>query len=523
MWNNGGMDAKPFLRGAWKSGFLLPILAFAYLFRRSHHSPDYAVAGILILAAAGLLAWKWQKVENTQKAGKSVLGPVLLVLSALGLSLFGLLQYLEMRDPGDVDMACYVCALWNMAHGSTRYSIADLDIFGSHANYTVVLWLPVHYLTGELGLKIGKILCLLAAVWLVVRRRGMDLRITSWAGLALLLSPSIASQFFFGFHPEFIAAPVLVLAMDAYREGKLGRFLACTAFAAYSKEVFTLAIGGLLLLALIERRSWKWWVLPGALCAAQMFLYWYVIMPRFVGEGFRFGDSLPSSIPVLLEMMFRRRSLTFFLLLALPFLPLLLTAPKRYLVVPVPLILFYSVFPDPFLDLWRHYQFPINILLLSGFILAKPDPVGAGGKGWEEKKGEEENSIGRVRGSTLAACALMSLLCYPLWTNVASLPEDGLARARAVKEMRAMVPDSASVMVNAPFTSQFAGRKEVMDWVYKVKPYEAFDYLVIDGRFRPEWRARQDLLLHDLDSLGKAPEWDRVFVRDSLYLFRRRD
>jgi predicted membrane protein DUF2079 len=495
------MEAKPFLRGAWKAGFLPPILAFAYFLRRTHYSPAYAIAGILMLIAAGILAWRWDR------AGKSRLGAVLLAVSAAVLALPGVLQYLELRDPGDVDMACYVCALWNMAHGSTRYSIADMDIFGSHANYTVVLWLPVHMLAGGLGLKIGKILCLLWTVWLAARRRGEDFRATSWAGLALLLSPSIASQFFFGFHPEFLAAPVLVLAMHAYRAERLGRFLACTAFASFSKEVFTLAIGGLLLLALLERRSWKWWLLPGVLCAAQMFLYWFVIMPAFAPEGFRFMGALPASFPHMLEMLSRRRALAYYALMVLPFLPLLWAAPKRYLVAPVPLMLFYAAFPDELLDFWRHYQFPVAILLMGGFILG------------------EKNAI---RGSTLAACALLSLLCYPLWINVASFPrigsagpEGGFARARAVGEMRAMVPDSASVLVNGPFTTRFAGRKEVMDWVYKAKPYEAFDYVVLDARFHPEWLGRRELLLHDVDSLGTAPGWNRVFARDSLFLFRR--
>jgi len=70
--------------------------------------------------------------------------------------------------------------------------------------------------------------------------------------------PAVASQFFYGFHPELIAAPALVLALDAYRDGKLVRFLFWTFFMAFSKEVFTLAVGGILLVALMERRNWKW-------------------------------------------------------------------------------------------------------------------------------------------------------------------------------------------------------------------------------------------------------------------------
>ncbi len=492
------MDWKPFFQRAWKPDFLLPLLAFLYLFHRFHYAPSYALAGGVIIVAGCLLMARWERVEKT------ALGPALLILAAVCLPVLGLWQWLELRDPGDVDFACYACALWNMAHGSTRYSIADMDIFGSHANYTVLFWLPVHWLAGEMGLKAGKAACLLAAVWLVIRRHQGNLRVASWGGLALLLSPPIASQFFFGFHPEFLAAPLLVLAMDAYREEQLGRFLIYSGLMAYSKEVFTLAVGGLLLLALIERRSWKWLLLPGLLCSAQMALYWYVIMPHFAPLGLRFNKLVPDSSGFMARMVFRRQTLTYFGVVVLPFLPLLFAANRRYLLLPIPLMLFYALFPEPFHDLWRHYQFPVAILGMGGFIL------GGDAVEWNGAKGR-----------ALVSCAILSLLCYPLWGNVFTLPEGGIARAREVERVHQMIPESASVLVNGPFTTRFATRKEVMDWVYRVKPYADFDYVVIDARFKPEWLARPEALAHDLDSLGHAADWKRVFAQDSLYLFRR--
>jgi hypothetical protein len=91
---------------------------------------------------------------------------------------------------------------------------------------------------------------------------------------ALLISPPIASQFFFGFHPEFMGAPLLVLAMIAYRKRRLNAFLILTAMVSYCKEPFTLAIAGILPVAAVERRDWKWIILPGLLCSAQMKVYW---------------------------------------------------------------------------------------------------------------------------------------------------------------------------------------------------------------------------------------------------------
>jgi hypothetical protein len=493
-----GMHWMPSFRRAAKAEILLPVLAFLYILRRFHYAPAYAVSGAVILAVGMILMARWDRVE------KSLLAPLILLLPALILPFLGVRQSLQFRDPGDVDFACYVCALWNMAHGSTRYSIADMDIFGSHANYTVIFWLPIHMLTGEIGLKIGKAVCLLTAVWLAIRRHQGNLRVSSWAGLALLLSPPIASQFFFGFHPEFLAAPLLVLAMDAYREERLGRFTVYAGLMAYSKEVFTLAVGGLLLLALIERRPWKWILIPGLLCCAQMALYWFVIMPHFAPLGMRFNPLMPSSPAVAASLVLRRQTLKYVLELVLPFLPLMLASPRRYLLIPVPLMLFYSVFPDSFRDLWRHYQFPIAILCMAGFILEKNAARWSG-----------------PRGRTLLACAIAALLCAPYWGRMPLLPGGDFARARNVERIHQLIPETASVMVSGPFTTRFAARKEVMDWVYRVKPFEAFDYVVIDAKFKPEWAARPEALDRDLDSLSRSPDWVRMIEVDSLYLFRR--
>ncbi len=463
----------------------------------------------MVLGAFFLLLRHWDK------AARRPLGLIVLILIAAALPCLGLWQFLQLRDIGDLDQATYATALWNFRHGRLHYDFRGTDILGVHSQYTAFLWIPVQYLFGELGLKAGKALCLLAAVHLFLRRFRDDGRIAAWAGAALLLSPPIASQFFFGFHPEFLAAPALVLALEAYREEKLGRFLACAAFLAFSKEVFTLAVGGILLVALIERRPWKWLLLPGALCCLQMGIYWYAVLPRFAPQGNLLGHYIPVSAAQVLAMWLRPAAFFYALHVFLPFLPMQLALPKRYLLLPIPLMLFYAAFPDPlFMVMWPNYAFPLAFLCAGGLVLCKRIRVADGAGVWE-------TGVFRLEGSVLAACAVVSLLCYPLWREIFSVPTGNLARAREVERLREQIPEDASLLVNGSFSARVAGRREITIWGWRSRQLDHFDYALVDTGFAPPWLVDAQDLARGMDSLATSPQWIRDYARDGLFLYRR--
>ncbi len=488
-----------------------PLICFLYFFLR-HYSLTYLVGGISILVVFYFLYFSWEKVKQGFLAGAFL---SIVAVSLLGL---GLWQFLQLQDPGDVDHASYACALWNMAHGRTYYSINDMNFFGNHADYTGLLWIPVHAAMGEFGLKLGKCLCLLIASWLAVRRFWSLGEIACLGAAAILLSPPIASQFFNGFHLEFLAAPVLILALDAYREKKLGRFLVCTFFLAYSKEVFTLAIAGILLVALVERRPWKWLVLPAILCCVQMGVYWFLIVPHFAPKGNNLGPFMPVSAGQVLSLWAHPRTYYYFLNVVLPFLPLMLALPKRYLFLPLPLMAFYACFPDPlFLSMWAHYPFPLAFLCFSGLILFEgaPSPSGKPFGGFSGCAMTDRGEAGKI----LMACAVTSLLCYPIWRKVFTIPAPDFARVHEVLEIRSLVPDDASILISAPFTSLFASRRNVSDWVYRKRPVEDYDFIVMDGRFTSPFHVEKARQEQDIQDLRRSPNWSLAFMRDDLFLF----
>jgi hypothetical protein len=500
---------------------LVPAACFLYFLAR-YHSPSYAVCGALVLCGFYLRYALWDR--------KAIPGPACaaLIFAGLGLPALGLWQFFEARDLGDLDMSAYVCALWNLRHGFYHYSFHGVNLFGVHSQYTAFLWIPVHALSGETGLKIGKALCLLAAVLFLIRRYRSEKEGASWAAAAVLLSPPIASQFFFGFHPEFLAAPVLVLAMAAYREDRLGYFLLCTAFLTWTKEPLTLAIGGLLLLALIEKRPWNWILLPGLMVCAQVGVYWFLILPRFAPQGNLLGGFMPSSPSDVLQAWFRPNTALYVAHIYLPLLPLALAMPKRYLILPLPLMIFYAAFPDTlFTVMWPNYAFPLALLCAGSLAL----------QGGPRKSGKLETSAPPAAlpdasvllpdGRILMACAVTSLLCYPLWREVITFPGGGIPRARELLALRDRIPDSASLLINSPNVARFSARREISlwgessTWGKHARPMEDYDYVVADAKFHPYWLVDAENLRTGLAALAASPAWSIEYSHDSLFLFRR--
>jgi hypothetical protein len=300
----------------------------------------------------------------------------------------------------------------------------------------------------------------------------------------------------------------LVLAMAAYREERLGYFLLATAFLTWTKEPLTLAVGGLLLLALIERRPWRWILLPGLLCCAQVAVYWFLILPRFAPQGNLLGGFMPSSPSDILRAWFRPNTLLYLIHIYLPFAPLAIAMPKRYLILPLPLLIFYAAFPDTlFTVMWPNYAFPLALLCAAGLVLRKDAVL--------------------PEGRILMACAVTSLLCYPLWREVLTFPRGDVARARQLLSLRAHIPDSASVLINAPNVARFASRREIRlwgessSWGKRTRPVEAYDFVLADTTFHPYWLVEKADLRTGLDALAASPSWSLEYARDGLFLFRR--
>ena len=475
----------------------VPFLACLYFYQR-YQSNAYLAVSAVILAAYLAVFLFWERI-NAAKAGWAALA-----VASLGLTALGMWQFLNLADTGDIDQASYTRWLWGLERGTGESTFSDYNILGAHANYAIFLWIPLHLLGGETGIKAGKLFCLLAAVFLIAWRHRGEKSEGPWLALAVLLSPPIASQFFFGFQPEFMAAPILVLAIQAWRDGRLAAFLACTAFISLNKEVFTLPIAGLLAVGLVERRPWRWIVWPAALCCALMALWWFGIGPVFSQGGNHFNSTLPSGPADALARLFSMESLRYVAWICLPFLPAMGTAPWRFLAIPVPMLAFYCFFPSDFREMWRHYPYPLPFLCAAGWML------------WRKEEGAD-----RISSKVLLACAATALVCYPMWRTVLSVPRGQAEKRREIAEMRRLVPAGASIAVNGSFVAWFAAREDVMAWEYKVKPLGHFDYVILDKAFVPASNFGAEDLARDFGVLSGSPAWRLERSGAGISLFKR--
>ncbi len=496
-------------------GVPIPLACFLYFLVR-YRSPGYALCGACVLAAYYAAAMLPKGILRRPEAAESW-GRALLALTAVSLTGFGAWQYLQARDIGDLDHASYATALWNLGHGNWHYTFEGRNLLGIHSQYTALLWIPVQAAAGGLGLKLGEAACILAAVGLVFRRYRETLPSPAWAALAVLLAPCLASQFFFGFHPEFLGAPLLVLALIAYRDGKLGLFLVWTFLLAFTKETFTLAVGGILLIALRERRGWRWILLPGLLCCAQMAIYWIVILPRFAPAGNQLGNFLPPALSQVPGLWWRSSNAFYLLHVFLPFLPLILGYPLRYVLLPLPLMAFYAAMPQTlFTVMWPNYAFPLAFLCAAGPILAGRDP-----------RGPENPGRPVLEARILAACAVTSLLCYPLWREILSVPHGHGGEAREASRLNASIPATLPILVNSAATTRFAARREVAVWgqlsEQGPRPFylDHYAYVILDTAFAPYWLVDKQDLAGGIQALAESTAWEKLPAREGYLVFRR--
>ena len=509
------------------SVILIPPLCFLY-FVFKYHSLGYFCFG----AAALILFYSVFFLPATQKIRTRLFAfnpLILFVLAAAGLSLFGAWQYFQMNDQGDMDQSYYSMAFWNMRHGTLHHDFDGKNMFGIHSQYTATIWLPVQIFFGDLGLKLfqgfGLIFSSLFLTRLLWKSSQEDQdpaqKLTNrnaalWASLAILLAAPVASQFFYGFHPELIGAPFLVVALYTYRKQNLWGFLICTALLAYTKETFTLVVGGILLLALIEKRNWKWIFLPGILCCVQMGIYWFLILPHFAPKGNMLSGLMPHSLHDVFHNWFRLQTLVYFFQASLPFLPLLLVMPKKYLILPIPLMLFYAAFPDSaFMVMWVNYPFPTAFLFSAGLILETNLNFSA------NAALDKTHSTKMIDLRIVITCALIALLSYPLWREIFTVPMANLHRSREVDKLNASIPLNSSVIVNTPSLTRFAPRREISTWVSHVKPLDYFEYAVIDTVL-PFWGFTPHQRKLSVDSLMQNPNWKMEYGENGLYLFHRK-
>jgi uncharacterized membrane protein len=189
----------------------------------------------------------------------------------------------------DFDLAIFAHATAQLARGSLFESIGGMNWLGGHVAPVLFLLVPLWLVApSALTLLVVQNVALAGAAWplfrLARRELGSDTAALACAAV-WLLQPALGYVALFEFHPETLAVPALVFAIDALRARRLRALVAWSAFALLAREDVALVVLGLAGYALVlrpRRQAAAAWL--AGLGVVSLVLSFALVMPAF-GSG----------------------------------------------------------------------------------------------------------------------------------------------------------------------------------------------------------------------------------------------
>jgi uncharacterized membrane protein len=190
---------------------------------------------------------------------------------------------------GSFDLAFYVQALWLALRGKWMVSLLNVPLLGNHAEPIVFLFAPLFALCPHPMLFVVVQTLAFATMPFTAYRIGQRLELEPKAALLLalvtLITPATFSIGIYEFHPEALAAPLLLLLIEARMAGWRGRFWFWFVVLLSVKEnmaaLLIMYCGVFAVLEWKRGRAWliAWNLLPMGLAMAWLLFYGKVISP----------------------------------------------------------------------------------------------------------------------------------------------------------------------------------------------------------------------------------------------------
>ena len=161
-----------------------------------------------------------------------------------------------------LDLGIYTQVLWNTAHGHWfEFSIHHQSYLGDHVELGLAVLAPLfRLLPSSLTLMAAQALAVGLAAWPLGRLAGRRLGL-GWAvfvTFAYLANPFVLNTIMYEFHFLPFALLPIFFCLDAFDEQRYGRFLAAFVVALFIREDVALVLMMFPVLALLERRHWRW-------------------------------------------------------------------------------------------------------------------------------------------------------------------------------------------------------------------------------------------------------------------------
>jgi uncharacterized membrane protein len=192
------------------------------------------------------------------------------------------------------DIAYFTQCLYTTLHGHLFYSNMYHDLlyskpvssdFAGHNQLILALFLPFYVLHRSAStLLIVRNLAIVLCAWPVylISRRTMSSWLSVLTAIAFLLVPAVLYQNTYDFAPLSLAAFPLLFALYYFLEGRFRPFVIALVLTQLVREDLVFAVFGLGLLALSQKRSARWVIVPCGLSVLWALLSWKIVFPHFL-------------------------------------------------------------------------------------------------------------------------------------------------------------------------------------------------------------------------------------------------
>src|SRR5688500_17873466 len=138
------------------------------------------------------------------------------------------------------DLAFYTHSFWLMLHGGSHSTILDVSIMGNHAEPICYLLLPFFWVWQHpiffIVVQAAAIGTMPFTAYRIARRMEFSRRGATWLALSILIAPATGFMVLHEFHPETLAAPLILLMLEARLAQRVGSFLVWFVLAVACKE-----------------------------------------------------------------------------------------------------------------------------------------------------------------------------------------------------------------------------------------------------------------------------------------------
>jgi uncharacterized membrane protein len=440
------------------------------------------------------------------------------------------------------DLAYYVQGLSQLLHGRFDVSLLGVPLLGNHVEPIVFLFLPFFLLFRHpMVFVIVQNLALAAMGPLAFqcgRRLGLNRTSSMLLASAILLTPATGYVALHEFHPEALAAPFILLMIDARLRGSLRVYWTAVIALLACKENMALLVAGYCAVHLVLERKRgftelrRWYVWPLAVSIVWFGFCTRVITPMLNSGGIdypalysRLGASpgeiflnaiiQPQRILTALGQSLHYGNLLWALLLPFLGLPLLRL---RWLLIAAPIVLQHLLsWRSSEWQIYFHYAAPLIPLFWIG--------LAQGVAGVGRATSVSAKLRGLVPLLVVIACLMAQIFVGPAGTIAASVVEWSAGQPSRARKLSFLnqIPSGASVVAPLPYLSHLAMREKLFSLHFILKglktlsrseyePPPPTDFVLIDyddsatfdagaGYYHPTMRTVDNRLIPSSDQL----------------------